>query len=66
MNINSLNKAREVANIAFDEHCKQWELLEKISEPTLDNLSAWLSAHEKFYEAQSKFENIIRSQQDKL
>lgn len=55
-----LVKAREAANAAFDEHCKQWELLQQIAEPTIDDLEKWLSARDAFFRAQSEFENIVR------
>lgn|GEM_PF-3249990 len=59
-NSESLKKAREEANAAFDEHCKQWELLQKLADPTVDDLAAWLSARDAFFTAQEKFESIVR------
>lgn len=55
-----LEKAKEEANIASDEHCRQWELLQKIAEPTIDDLAHWLSSRDLFYKAQEKFENMVR------
>lgn len=55
-----LEKAKNEANAAFDEHCKQWELLQKIAEPTIGDLENWLSARDAFFKAQEKFENIVR------
>ena len=55
-----LARARDAANAAFDEHCKQWELLQEIAEPTIDDLEKWLSARDAFLRAQSEFENIVR------
>lgn len=55
-----LEKAKEEANAAFDEHCKQWELLQQIVEPTTNDLENWLSARDVFYKAQEKFESIVR------
>lgn len=52
--------AKEAANAAFDEHCKQWSLLQNIVEPTTDDLENWLSARDAFYKAQEKFESIVR------
>jgi hypothetical protein len=52
--------AREEANVAFDEHCKQWDLLKEIPEPSVNDLAAWLSARDAFFKAQDKFENIVR------
>ncbi len=48
-----LEKAKEEANAAFDEHCKQWELLQQIVEPTTDDLENWLSARDVFYKARN-------------
>lgn len=55
-----LEKAKEDANAAFAEHCKQWELLQKIPELTIDDLKNWLSARDAFYKAQEGFESIVR------
>jgi len=55
-----LARAREAANAAFDEHCKQWELLQEIAEPTIDDLEKWVSARSVFFRAQDEFENIVR------
>ena len=54
-----LARARIAANAAFDEHCQQWELLQKIAEPTIDDLENWLTARDSFFRAQYKFENIV-------
>ena len=59
-NSESLERAREEANSAFDEHCKQWDLLQKIANPTIDDLAAWLYAREALIKAQGKFEDIVR------
>ncbi|MDR9863444.1 hypothetical protein [Pseudomonas baetica] len=55
-----LDKAREEANAAFDDHCKQWELLQELASPTIEDLTAWLAARDSFFEAQEKFEDIVR------
>lgn len=55
-----LERAREEANSAFDEHCTQWDLLQKIANPTIEDLAAWLSAREALIKAQEKFEDIVR------
>lgn len=55
-----LTKAREEANAAFDEHCQQWDLLQKVADPTIEDLAAWLSARDAFFKAQEKFESIVR------
>ena len=55
-----LNKARNAANEAFEEHCKQWDLLQKITEPTIDDLEKWLSTRDTFFKLQAEFENIVR------
>ena len=52
--------AKEAANAAFVEHCMQWNLLQKIVDPTTDDLENWLSARDAFYKAQEKFESIVR------
>jgi hypothetical protein len=48
------------ANLAYDEHCNAWDALNKIPEPTLDDLAKWLAAKEELAKAQDKFENIVR------
>ena len=55
-----LERAREEVNAAFDEHCAQWDLLQKVANPTIEDLAAWLSAREALIKAQEKFENIAR------
>lgn len=55
-----LDRARDKANLAFDHHCAQWDLLQAKADPTTDDLVAWLSARDSFYEAQAAFEKIIR------
>lgn len=55
-----LSTAREVANAAFDEHCKQWDLLMKVANPTPEDLANWLSARDALARAQEKFESIVR------
>jgi hypothetical protein len=55
-----LERAREEANAAFDEHCAQWSLLQKLVNPTIEDLAAWLSTREALIKAQERFENIIR------
>ena len=55
-----LDRAREKANLAFDHHCAQWDLLQAKPVPTLEDLDAWLSARDWFYKAQDEFEEIIR------
>lgn len=55
-----LERAREEANAAFYEHCTQWDLLQKVATPTIEDLAAWLSAREALIKAQEKFENIVR------
>lgn len=57
---NYLDRAREKANLAFDQHCAQWDLLQAKPAPTTEDLEAWLSARASFYEAQDAFEKIIR------
>jgi hypothetical protein len=56
----TLDIAREKANLAFDRHCAQWDLLQAKSSPTAEDLDEWLSARDSFYEAQAAFEKIIR------
>lgn len=55
-----LENARNKANAAFDEHCKQWDLLQNIETPNLEDLAAWLSARDIFFKAQEEFESIVR------
>ncbi|KZN16197.1 MULTISPECIES: hypothetical protein [Pseudomonas] len=55
-----LDKARDEANAASDEHCKQWDLLNELASPTIEDLDAWLAARDAFYKAQEKFESIVR------
>ena len=55
-----LDKAREEANKAFDTHCKQWELLQQLTSPTIEDLADWLAARDSLHEAQEKFEKIVR------
>lgn len=55
-----LERAREEANTAFDEHCTQWDNLQKIATPTIEDLAAWLSAREALINTQEKFANIVR------
>ena len=59
-NSGHLDKARQKANLAFDHHCAQWDLLQAKAAPTTEDLDAWLSARDSFYEAQDAFEKIIR------
>ncbi len=55
-----LDKARAEANAANDELCKQWDLLNKLASPTIEDLDAWLASRDAFYKAQEKFESIVR------
>lgn len=59
-NSESLDKARAEANAAYDEHCKQWDLLNALASPAVADLNAWLAARDTFYKAQEKFESIVR------
>lgn len=52
--------ALDAANAAFDEHCNAWNALQKIPEPTSQDLAEWLAARKKLTEAQEKFESIVR------
>ncbi|MFN3735194.1 hypothetical protein [Comamonas testosteroni] len=56
----ALDIAREKANLAFDEHCAQWDALQKIPSPTLQDLDKWLTARKDLYEAQAEFEVKVR------
>lgn len=60
MNSSVLEEARKEANFAFDEHCAQWEQLQKIPRPTALDLEKWLSAKNAANIAQERFEAIIR------
>jgi hypothetical protein len=60
-----LEKARNEANAAFDDHCKQWDLLQELAIPTIEDLTAWLAARDSFFKAQEKFENIVRQISEK-
>jgi hypothetical protein len=64
-NSDFLDKARDVANAAFDDHCKQWDLLQKLASPTIGDLTAWLAARDTFYKTQEQFESIVRQLSDK-
>lgn len=55
-----LDRAREIANLAYDYHCEQWELLQDKPTPTLKDLNAWLSARASLHKAEDEFEKIIR------
>jgi hypothetical protein len=55
-----LERARYKANAAFDEHCKQSDLLQNIATPTIEDLADWLSARDTFFKAQEEFEDIVR------
>ena len=55
-----LDKAREAANSANDELCKQWDLLNELAPPTTEALDAWLAARDTFYKAQETFEDAVR------
>lgn len=55
-----LNAAREEANPLFDAHCDAWEKLQGIPVPTVADIEEWLAVRKKFYEAQEKFEGIVR------
>jgi len=55
-----LENAKEEANKAFDEHCRQWNLLQKIQNPTVEQMEKWLTAKKSANIAQDKFEIIVR------
>ncbi|MCS3418400.1 hypothetical protein M2399_003450 [Pseudomonas sp. BIGb0450] len=55
-----LDRAREKANLAYDRHCEQWELIQDKPAPTLEDLDAWLSARASLHKAEDEFESIIR------
>ncbi|WP_454846037.1 hypothetical protein [Pseudomonas farris] len=59
-NSEHLDHAREKANLAFDHHCAQWDLLQAKASPTTEDLETWLFARDSFYDAQDAFEKIIR------
>ena len=54
-----LNKVRNEANAAFDAHCREWDLLQKLSSPTIEDLAAWLTARDSLIKAQAAFEKMI-------
>jgi hypothetical protein len=54
-----LSRARDKANLAFDEHCDHWDRLNNIADPTMDDVEDWLVVREAFFAAQEKFENIL-------
>jgi hypothetical protein len=55
-----LDRTREDANLAFDHHCAQWDLLQANAAPTLEDLGVWLAARKLFWDAQEIFELEIR------
>ncbi|WP_159815653.1 hypothetical protein [Pseudomonas sp. 18058] len=55
-----VDQAREKANVAFDRHCAQWELLESNPAHTEQDVAVWLSVRDEFYDAQAEFERLIR------
>jgi hypothetical protein len=56
----AFEKAREEANSAFDEHCAQWGLLQKMPQLPVRDLEKWLSAKAAANLAQERFEAIVR------
>jgi hypothetical protein len=56
----ALERAKKEANVAFEEHCAQWDLLRQIPEPTARDLEKWLSAKAAATLAQDRFEAIVR------
>jgi hypothetical protein len=56
----NLESLREKANSAFDQHCKQWELLNQIKNLTTADLTEWLASRDYFFKVQSDFEIAIR------
>ena len=54
-----IDQYREKANLAFDRHCAQWELLE--ATPTSDerDIDAWISARDELHAAQAEFERWL-------
>jgi hypothetical protein len=55
-----LDRAREKANLAYDHHCEQWELIQDKPAPTIEDLDAWLSARASLHKAEDEFESVIR------
>lgn len=55
-----IEQAKEKANFAFDEHCKQWELLSGLENPTPEDMAPWLEAKALFDAAQAAFECEVR------
>lgn len=56
-----LGGARDKANLASDEYCDRCDRLNKIENPTMEDVEEWLVVHEAFVVAQERFESI-RSQ----
>ena len=52
--------ALDAANAAFDEHCDAWDALQKIPEPTSQDIDDWLAVRERANKAQDAFEQIAR------
>lgn len=59
MTSTTLEDARKKANLAFDEHCAQWEALQQIPSPTPQDLDKWILAREAAQSAQKYFEGLV-------
>jgi len=55
-----LEKAMNLANAAFDAHCKQWDQLQAMADPTIEDMDKWLCSRNAFWKAQDEFEDIVR------
>ena len=58
-NSDHLDHAREKANLAFDRHCAQVELLWAKAAPTPEDVDSWLAVRVAFYDAQEEFEKKL-------
>lgn len=57
--LSTYEEAKEKANLAFDEHCSQWNLLKHSEAPTPQDMAAWLEARKALEDAQVAFEKEL-------
>jgi len=54
-----IDQCRDKANLAFDRHCAQWELLAANPAPDERDIDAWISARDELHAAQAEFERLL-------
>lgn len=55
-----LEDRKNEANLAFNNHCKAWEELVRIKDPSIKDIEKWIVAREELYLKQKVFEETLR------